>query len=300
MKSFRKYFYKVLTIGRHTKWRLFDRDAGQANTQSAIERHNLTIKVEFTDREVVHMLPFLETMEKMINVFSVNYKFDTDVVVIPLVYNLAKGLMVDAYERFENNPDIYAYNSALQNCTYTVNILRKTCTCLYYSKKAICKHLVGAYLMNGIKINGIRTEQFRAFRPRARKGPKCKLNLDTSMERHVVHKQPVVNSIGQLILQSHLGRSAKAGPALVRDALDLNMSTSDSNPGSSDDELNTSVNDICVPIDTGVAVAVVPLIDESDFVVYPIVTVKQPCLTKSKKLVVPREILVATRKSSRM
>ena len=136
--EFYTYFRNTWIKSMFSAWQIYENPVGYANTNSPIESFNKEIKATFTKRRKLSVLGFVKKMVEIVQYYSnAALPFETEFKWQNAAKRTAKQIDLSEYVKIDKNR--FSYSG------YRINILKKTCTCCYFIKWGICKHLI-AYI----------------------------------------------------------------------------------------------------------------------------------------------------------
>jgi hypothetical protein len=154
LNAFHDYFKKQWLTSPFNKWQLYHLPAGLASTNNPLEQYNNRIKEDFTKRLKQNVKTSLETFETLI-------EYESDhIAPIRLHPRISKVCRDLAHVIVEKNllkkiaEDKFTYKHA-DNSISIINVSSKSCSCLSFHDKAICKHLVVACMETRSNLPGL-------------------------------------------------------------------------------------------------------------------------------------------------
>lgn len=174
--GFMQYFENEW-VKQHKYWFTGSSEPGMPSTNNGVESCNSTIKRDFSHRERLQPKPFFNMLSNVVSYFSKKYRVPNAIVAKPPIF---KKIYENASKRILSGPSFeeerFNYfkvaaghfndleeaeiasllvpntfeehvesTNALYFCNFgeNLNLEEASCTCIYFSKKNICKHIIG-------------------------------------------------------------------------------------------------------------------------------------------------------------
>ena len=153
-----EYICKEWIDGYFNKWQIFRSYPGYANTNSNIKSFNASIKRDFTLRRRMSVPAAINKIYEIINYYStieVKFElkpaFDKTVVSNSQIYSKRNFKNMGSYvqSRYQDETLESQYSIYLKK-----DLTKCTCSCCYFQKHAICKHLLAYGNLHGLNIFG--------------------------------------------------------------------------------------------------------------------------------------------------
>ena len=171
-------------VGEWSNWMIYHSKPGLANTNSNIESFNAVLKRDYFERRKVPMRTALTKLIECIVYYSTeNTEFKLIPEIKTNVLRRALGYTKDNYKCAKKNRCSVEYNGQ-SGSNYSLSFKNKNkyhlgygCTCQYFTKSAICSHLVGWDIIEGLGLFEIKRQQtFVTKNKRGRKKSNAVLN----------------------------------------------------------------------------------------------------------------------------
>lgn len=150
LDDFVEYFENEWISGPTYKWRVYNSPLGFSTTNNPIESYNNKIKVQFTMRVLMSMKGICDLFKDVCAFECERLKeFSNEVKVTSKIYKRAQSFLVEnssSLKRFSVSQYIYK--------EHVIDLDLKSCECRFFSKNAMCHHLVAVALLENRELNG--------------------------------------------------------------------------------------------------------------------------------------------------